>query len=55
MEYKTYTLQDLSQMLNVNVNTLRGYIKSGRLKATMIGNKYIVSEENYINFVNGNK
>lgn len=53
MNYQAYTLQELSQMLKVNVNTLRGYVKSGRLNATKIGNKYIVSEENYIAFVNG--
>lgn len=53
MGYKAYTLNDVSEMLNIHITTLRKYVKSGRLKATKIGNKYIVSEEHYIEFVNG--
>lgn len=53
MDYKAYTLNDVSEMLNIHITTLRKYVKSGRLKATKIGNKYIVSEEHYIEFVNG--
>lgn len=53
MDYKAYTLSDVSEMLNIHITTLRKYVKSGRLKATKIGNKYIVSEEHYIEFVNG--
>lgn len=55
MDYKAYTLNDVSEMLNIHITTLRKYVKSGRLKATKIGNKYIVSEEHYIEFVNGKK
>lgn len=53
MDYKAYTLNDVSEMLNIHIATLRKYVKSGRLKATKIGNKYIVSEEHYIEFING--
>lgn len=53
MDYKVYTLNDVSEMLNIHITTLRKYVKTGRLKATKIGNKYIVSEEHYIEFVNG--
>lgn len=55
MELKTYTLQELSEMLNVHVTTLRNCVHDGRLKAIKLGNKYIVSEENYRDFINGRK
>lgn len=51
--YPTYTLEEIAEVLNVHITTLREYVKTGRLKAIKIGNKYIVSEENYKNFVDG--
>lgn len=53
MDYKAYTLKEVSEKLDIHITTLRGYVKSGKLKATKLGNKYIVSEDNYIDFVNG--
>lgn len=53
MDYKAYTLKEVSEKLDIHITTLRSYVKSGKLKATKLGNKYIVSEDNYIDFVNG--
>ena len=53
MDLKTYTLYELSKSLGVSVDTLRAYVKSGRLKAVKVCNKYIVSEDNYRAFING--
>lgn len=52
-EIKLYTLEELTDMLNVTVYTLRNYVKSGKLKAAKIGGKWRVSEENLKKFVNG--
>ena len=35
-EIKLYTLEELTDMLNVTVYTLRNYVKSGKLKAAKI-------------------
>ena len=52
-EIKLYTLEELTDLLNVTVYTLRNYVKSGKLKAAKIGGKWRVSEENLKKFVNG--
>ena len=45
-ETKLYTL-------NITTRTLLTYIKQGRLKAVKIGGKWLVSEQNYSDFING--
>ena len=53
MTLKTYTVSDIAQHLGVTERTIREYIKSGKIKAVKVGNKYIISEDNYRDFVNG--
>lgn len=50
---KTYTLVEISQALNVTQRSLLTYIKQGKLKAVKIGGKWRVSEQNYLDFING--
>lgn len=52
---KLYTLAEIEPILGVTRRTLLEYIKSGKLKAVKIGNKWKVSEENLKDFINGNK
>lgn len=52
-EIKMYDLEELSTMLNVTDQTLRKYIKGGKLKAAKIGGKWKVTEENLTKFING--
>lgn len=40
-----YTVLELSKLLDVTEVTLRRYIKDGKLKATLMGGKYLISEE----------
>lgn len=47
-----YTVLELSQSLDVTEVTLRRYIKEGKLKATKIGGKYHISEENLRELIN---
>jgi excisionase family DNA binding protein len=38
-----YTLMDLENGLNISIVSLREWIKQGKLKASKVGRKYIVS------------
>ena len=40
-----YTLEQLSNELNITVRTLREEIKSGNLKASKTGNRYVIQRE----------
>lgn len=40
-----YTVLELSKRLDVTEVTLRRYIKDGKLKATLMGGKYLISED----------
>lgn len=39
-----YTLKEASELLKSHRNTLINMINDGRLKATMMGNKYVIKE-----------
>lgn len=50
---KLYTLTEIEPVLGVTHRTLLDYVKSGKLKAVKIGNKWKVSEDNLRDFING--
>lgn len=50
---RLYTLTELEPVLGVTHRTLLSYIKEGRIKATKIGGKWKVTEENLNRFLNG--
>lgn len=50
-----YTLEELSEQLAMDKQTLRNYIKNGRLTASKIGNKYFVTSESVMEFMNNNR
>jgi excisionase family DNA binding protein len=41
---KAYDVQEAAQLLNVSAQTIRKYIKTGKLKAQKTGVKYVVTE-----------
>lgn len=43
---KFYTLQETAQALNVTPQTVRAWIKQGRLKAQRIGRPILITENN---------
>ena len=53
MAIKTYTVDEVATQLDISPCTVREYIRKGKLKAVKVGNKYIISEDNYRDFVNG--
>lgn len=50
-----YTLEELSEQLDTEKQTLRSYIKNGKLKASKIGNKYFVTGEDVMELMQNNR
>ena len=41
----SYTIKELSQITGYSMNTIRGYIKTGKLKAQLVNNRYQIPQE----------
>lgn len=52
-ELKIYTLEEISEMLNVTRRTLYTYIKEGKLKAVKVAGVWRVTEKNLKSYLNG--
>lgn len=50
-----YTLEELSEQLAMDKQTLRNYIKNGKMTASKIGNKYFVTSDSVMDFMNNNR
>lgn len=50
-----YTLPEVAKMLNVTPQTIRGYVKKGKLKGKRIGRPILIAEENLREFLELNK
>lgn len=50
-----YTLEELSEQLDMDKQTLRSYIKNGKLKASKIGNKYFVTGTDVMELMQNNR
>ena len=50
-----YTLEELSEQLDMDKQTLRNYIKNGKLKASKIGNKYFVTGDDVMELMQNNR
>ena len=48
---KIYDLQEVCEILKMNVQTIRIYIKEGKLKASKVGRKYVITEEDFKAFL----
>ena len=48
---KFYTIQETAQVLQVTPQTIRSYIKQGRLKGQRIGKPILVTENNLKEFL----
>lgn len=46
-----YTPDDIAKMLKVSVGTVWSYIRSGKLPASKLGRKYIISNEQLKRFL----
>jgi len=50
---KVYELKEVSKLLKINIRVLREYIKNKKIKASKIGRKYVITEQDLNNFING--
>ena len=51
-----YSIDEVSELLGVNHQTVARYVKNGRMETTMIGGKKLISEEQLKNYLlNGSK
>lgn len=51
MEKDFYNLQEIAELLNMNLQTIRKYVRAGELKASKIGKQYIITKENLKAFI----
>lgn len=49
-----YNIKEVSEQLHLSENTIRKYIKSGELKASLIGGKYLFTDEYIKEFLDAN-
>lgn len=52
-DIKAYDVQEVAEMLHISAQTVRAYIKQGKLKAQKAGNKYVITEETLKAFIKG--
>lgn len=52
---KFYTITDTAQALNVTPQTVRAYIKQGKLKGQRIGRPILITENNLKEFLQATK
>jgi excisionase family DNA binding protein len=50
---KVYTVQEVAEILGLTPQSVRAYIRKGRLKAGKLGAAYIIAEENIKDFIRG--
>lgn len=48
---KIYDLNEVCEILKMNIQTIRIYIKEGKLKASKVGRKYVITEEDFKGFL----
>jgi len=51
-DIKFYTVLEIAKELKVSPETVRNYLKQGRLKGQRVGRPYLVSEHNLREFLN---
>jgi len=52
-EIELLKVEDIAKALSCNMETIRRYIRQGKIKAQKIGRRYYVSKENLKTFTNG--
>lgn len=50
-----YNVKDVVKLLHLNIQTVRQYIKEGKLKASKVGTHYIITEDAIKEFLKANE
>ena len=48
---KIYDLNEVCEILNMNIQTIRIFIKEGKLKASKVGRKYVITQQDFKAFL----
>ena len=51
MNTKWLKVEDIAKELDLHVNTVRGWIRDGKLKATRLGKEYRIKQEDFEKFL----
>lgn len=51
-ELKVYTVPEISKLFQITPQSVRKYLKEGRIKGQKVGTKWLVSEEAIRKFLN---
>lgn len=54
-DIRVYTVPELVKLFRLNPQSVRNYLKDGRLKGRKVGTKWLVTEEAIREFLNGSK
>lgn len=52
---RAYDVQETAEKLNVTAQTIRNYVRRGRLKAQRVGRSLYISEKTLKEYLNGDK
>ncbi len=52
-ENELFILEDVAKELNIHIVTAQRYVREGKLKATKVGRRYLISKKNLVEFING--
>lgn len=52
-EVELLKVEDIATTLDVSLETIRRYVRTGKLKAQKIGRRYYVSKDSFKAFANG--
>ena len=52
---KIYDLKEVVKLLGLNIQTIRKFIKEGKLKASKVGTHYMVTEDAIKEFLKANE
>ncbi len=50
---KIYEAKEVAEMLGITLQTVRTYIKNGRIKGQKVGNRWVVTEDSIKDFLRG--
>lgn len=54
IDIKVYTVPELAKLFNLSPQSVRKYLKEGRIKGQKVGVKWMVTEEAIKEFLKGN-
>jgi len=51
-EFKLYTVPEVAELLSLNPQTVKQFIREGRIKAKKVGRRYLILGEAILDYLN---